>query len=158
MRTVQRDKRPVAYAFYSDAQELVDDEGNYTGEYDVGYTEPVKALMNVSGGRGQADIALFGLTQTFARTATTEDLTTAWNTDMVFWVESDPDTEPYDYRVVAISRTINQVVLALAEVERQRTSETPPGPEPEPDSPVDPDTPDTPDPDPVPTEPDGDEP
>ena len=152
MRTVQRDKRPVAYAFYNDVQELTDDEGNLTGEYDVGYSEPVKTYMNVSGGRGQADIALFGLTQTFARTATTEDLTTAWNTDMVFWVESDPDTEPYDYRVVAISRTINQVVLALAEVERQRQEVTPPTPD-VPDDPVTPDDPDTPD-DP---EPDGGE-
>ena len=73
--------------------------------------------MNVSGGRGQADIALFGLTQTFARTAATEDLTTPFNTQTVFWVETDPDTEPFDYRVVAVSRTINQVVLALSEVE-----------------------------------------
>ena len=117
MRTVKRNKRPVAYAFYAGQTEIVDDDGNYTGELDVSYSEPVKTLMNVSGGRGQADIALFGLTQTFARTATTEDLQTNWSTDMVFWVEADPDTEPFDYRVVAVSRTINQVVLALAEVE-----------------------------------------
>lgn len=117
MRTSHRDKRPVAYAFYDGVAELSDADGNLTGEYEVGYTEPVKTLMNVSGGRGQADIALFGLTQTFARTATTEDLTTPFNTQTVFWVETDPDTEPFDYRVVAVSRTINQVVLALAEVE-----------------------------------------
>lgn len=117
MRTVKRNKRPVAYAFYDGVTELLDDDGNYTGEYEVSYTEPVKTLMNVSGGRGQADIALFGLTQTFARTATTEDLRTPFNTQTVFWVETDPDTEPFDYRVVAVSRTINQVVLALAEVE-----------------------------------------
>lgn len=117
MRTVKRNKRPVAYAFYDGVTELLDDDGNYTGEYEVSYTEPVKALMNVSGGRGQADIALFGLTQTFARTATTEDLITPFNTQTVFWIEKDPDTEPFDYRVVAVSRTINQVVLALAEVE-----------------------------------------
>ena len=117
MRTSHRDKRPVAYAFYNGVAELTDDDGNYTGEYDVSYSEPVSALMNVSGGRGQADIALFGLTQTFSRTATTQDLDTDWNTEMVFWVEADPDTEPFDYRVVAVSRTINQVVLALAEVE-----------------------------------------
>lgn len=117
MRTIKRNKRPVAYAFYAGASELVDDDGNYTGEYTVSYTTPVKTLMNVSGGRGQADIALFGLTQTFARTATTEDLTTNFNTETVFWIETDPDTEPFDYRVVAISRTINQVVIALAEVE-----------------------------------------
>ena len=117
MRTMQRNKRPVAYAFYQGVTELSDADGNLTGEYEVSYTKPVKTLMNVSGGRGQADIALFGLTQTFARTATTEDLTTPFNTDTVFWVETDPDTEPFDYRVVAVSRTVNQVVLALAEVE-----------------------------------------
>lgn len=117
MRTVKRNKRPVAYARYDGVQELTDEYGNLTGEYAVSYTTPVKTLMNVSGGRGQADIALFGLTQTFARTATTEDLETPFNTETVFWIETDPDTEPFDYRVVAISRTINQVVLALAEVE-----------------------------------------
>ena len=117
MRTTQRDKRPVWYAFYEGVTELTDDSVNYTGEYTVAYTTPVKAHMNVSGGRGQADIALFGLTQTFSRTATTEDLDTPFNTETVFWIETDHETEPFDYRVVAISRTINQVVLALAEVE-----------------------------------------
>ena len=122
MRTVKRNKRPVAYAFYQGTTELTDSDGNLTGEYSVQYTEPVKTLMNVSGGRGQADIALFGLTQTFARTATTEDLDTKWNTETVFWIETDPDSEPFDYRVAAVSRTINQVVLALAEVEVNKES------------------------------------
>ena len=122
MRTVKRNKRPVAYAFYQGDTELTDSDGNLTGEYEVSYTEPVKTLMNVSGGRGQADIALFGLTQTFGRTATTEDLETPWNTETVMWIETDPDTEPFDYRVVAVSRTINQVVLALSEVETDETN------------------------------------
>ena len=117
MRTLKRNKRPVAFAFYNGAAELTDDLGNYTGEYVVSYTTPVKTLMNISGGRGQADIALFGLTDTFSRTATTEDLETEFNTETVFWIETDPDSEPWDYRVVAVARTINQVVLALAEVE-----------------------------------------
>ena len=117
MRTSHRDKRPVAYASYVGKTELVDENGDYTGESDVQYSTPVKTLMNVSGGRGQADVALFGLTQTFARTVTTQDLDTPFNTEMVFWIERDPDSEPFDYRVVAVSRTINQVVLALSEVE-----------------------------------------
>lgn len=117
MRTSQRDKRPVAYASYVGIQELTDEYGNFTGEYDVEYSEPVKTLMNVSGGRGQADIALFGLTQNFSRTAVTQDLDTDWNTEMVMWVERDPDTEPFDYRISQVARTINQVVLALEEVD-----------------------------------------
>jgi len=122
LRTLKRNKRPVAYAFYQGVTELYDSDGNLSGEYSVQYTEPVKTLMNVSGGRGQADIALFGLTQTFGRTATTEDLETPWNTETVMWIETDPDTEPFDYRVVAVSRTINQVVLALSEVETDETN------------------------------------
>lgn len=119
MRTLKRNKRPVAFAFYDGVTELLDGDGNYTGEYEVHYTTPVKTLMNVSGGRGQADIALFGLTQNFGRTATTEDLDTPFNTETVMWIENDPDTETFDYRVVAVSRTINQVVLALEEVEHE---------------------------------------
>ena len=68
----------MAYAFYSGIQELTDEYGDYTGEYNVEYTEPINTLMNISGGRGQADIALFGLTQNFSRTATTQDLETPW--------------------------------------------------------------------------------
>lgn len=118
MRASLRDKRPVAYAFYSGMTELTDTDNNYTGEYQLSYTTPVRTLMNVSGGRGQADVSLFGLTDTFARTAVTDDLKTPFDTTTVFWVECDPDTSPFNYRVVAVSRTINQVVLALAEVER----------------------------------------
>lgn len=121
MRTIKRNKRPVAYARYAGVQELTDTWGNYTGEYAVSYTEPVKTLMNVSGGRGQADIALFGLTDTFSRTATTEDLETEFDNETVFWIETNPDSDPFDYRVVAVARTINQVVLALAEVEHSES-------------------------------------
>lgn len=114
MRTLKRNKRPVAYAFYDGVEEIIDDDGNYTGEYKVKYTTPVKTLMNVSGGRGQADIAMFGFTNNYARTLVTEDLETPFNEETVFWIEADPDTEPYDYRVSRVARTINQVVIALA--------------------------------------------
>lgn len=152
MRTTQRDKRPVAYAFYAGMTEMADADNNYTGEYQLSYTTPVRTLMNVSGGRGQADVSLFGLTDTFARTATTDDLETPFDTSTVFWIECDPDTDPFNYRVVAVSRTINQVVLALAEVERT-TPDTTPTPD-TPDTQDTPETPDTPD-DPEP--PDGDD-
>lgn len=143
MRTVQRDKRPVAYAFYEGMTELTDTDNNYTGEHQLSYTTPVRTLMNVSGGRGQADVSLFGLTDTFARTATTDDLDTPFGTSTVFWIECDPDTSPFNYRVVAVSRTVNQVVLALAEVERTTPDQTPTPPTPDtPDNTGDSDTPD----------------
>ena len=72
--------------------------------------------MNVSGGRGQANVRLFGIGSEFDRTIVTDDLETPFSTDTVFWVETDPDNAPFDYRVVSVARTINQVVLGLAEV------------------------------------------
>ena len=116
MRTVNRNRRPVAYAFYQGVTDVYDDDGNLTGEHQVTYTQPIKALMNVSGGRGQADINLFGIGSSTMRTIVTEDLETPFSEETVFWVETDPDTEPYDYRVVNVSRTVNQVVIAIDEV------------------------------------------
>ena len=116
MRTVKRNKRPVAYAFFNGVTEIQNENGEYTGEYSVSYTAPVKTLMNVSGGRGSADVAMFGLNSSYARSVVTDDLTTPFSTDTVFWIENDPDTQPHDYRVAGVSRTINQVVIALAEV------------------------------------------
>lgn len=116
MRTMHRNKRPVAYAFYEGSTEIVSN-GEYTGEYEVTYTTPIKTRMNVSGGRGAADVAMFGFDSAYARSIVTDDLTTPFNLETVFWIDTDPDNgEPHDYRVVGVSRTINQVVIALAEV------------------------------------------
>lgn len=106
----------MAYAFYDGVTEIVNSDGEYTGEYEVRYTKPIKALMNVSGGRGAADVAMFGFDSAYARSIVTDDLTTPFNEETVFWIETDPDTQPHDYRVVGVSRTINQVVIALSEV------------------------------------------
>ena len=125
MRTIQRNKRIIAYARYDGVTEILDDEGNHTGQYEVHYTTPIKTKMNVSGGRGQADIALFGFTSNYSRTLVTDDLETEWDKEMIFWIENDPDTQPHDYRVAGVARTINQVVIAIAEVDVNHEDNTP---------------------------------
>ena len=117
MRTLQRNKRTIYYALYNGVQEVVDSDGNYTGEQEVSYGEVQTAKMNVSGGRGQAEIELFGVDNPFTRSAVTDDLTTPFNTDTIFWFEADPLVDPHNYRCTGVSRTINQVVIALAELD-----------------------------------------
>lgn len=123
MRTSQRDKRTIWYALYTGVTEIQDADHNYTGEYTDGYATPVKARMNVSGGKGRAEIELFGVDTPFTHTAVTDDLKTAFDTETVFWYGIDPVDEnnnavQHNYRCTGISRTNNQVVLALAEVSR----------------------------------------
>ena len=119
MRTVQRNKRTIYYALYEGVTEVVDSDGNYTGEQEVSYGEVQTARMNVSGGRGQAEIELFGVDNPFTRTAVTDDLETPFDTDTIFWFDADPLVDPHNYRCTGISRTINQVVIALAELNVQ---------------------------------------
>lgn len=115
MRTVQRNKRTIYYALYEGVEEVKDGD-LYTGERRATYGPVVKARMNISGGKGKADIELFGIENPFTMTAVTDDLSTPFSTDTIFWYEADPSSVPHNYRVTGISRTINQVVVALAEV------------------------------------------
>ena len=117
MRTFQRNKREISYALYSGVQDVVDSEGNFTGEQEITYASPVTTRMNVSGGRGRAEIELFGVDNPFSRTVVTDDLITPFDTDTVWWFEANPLTDPHNYRCTGVARTINQVVIALAEVE-----------------------------------------
>jgi hypothetical protein len=125
LRTLQRNKRPIWYALYNGVTEVVDSDGNYTGEQEVSYSEPIEAMMNVSGGRGQAEIELFGVDNPFTRTAVTDDLTTPFTTNTIWWFEADPETEPHNYRCTGVSRTVNQVVIALAELDVQYEDDQP---------------------------------
>lgn len=120
MRTTQRDKRTIWYALFDGEIEVVDNDGNYTGERTVSYSAPVQTRMNVSGGRGQAAMEQFGIDNPFTHTAVTGDLTTPFNTDTIFWFGITPgptaDAVPHNFRCTGVSRTVNQTVLALAEI------------------------------------------
>lgn len=117
MRTVQRNKREISYALYSGVTDVVDSEGNLTGEQTITYATPVTTRMNVSGGRGRAEIELFGVENPFTHTVVTDDLTTPFDTDTIWWFEANPLTDPHNFRCTGVSRTINQVVIALAELD-----------------------------------------
>lgn len=118
MRVNQRNKRTIWYALYEDETELRDEDGNLTGEYGVGYGEVTEAKMNVSGARGQADIELFGVDNPFTRTAITDDLTTEFDTNTIFWFECDPLTDQHNYRCTGVATTNNTRTIALAEVSK----------------------------------------
>ena len=118
MRCNQRSKRTIYYALYMGVSDLTDTEGYLTGEQAATYGDITKARMNISGGRGKAEIELFGTDNPFTRTAVTDDLETPFDTNTIWWFDTDPLTEEHNYRCTGVARTINQVVIALAEVDR----------------------------------------
>lgn len=116
MRTTQRDRRTIWYALYQGITDEKDSDGNYTGEHPVSYSTPVKARMNVSGGKGTAAVKEFGIDIPFTRVAVTDDMTTPFDTDTVFWFEDAPPA-PFNYRCTGVFRTVNGVALALKELD-----------------------------------------
>lgn len=122
MRTTQRDRRAIWYALYQGVEDVYDDDGNLTGEKSVSYATPVKARMNVSGGRGRAAIEEFGIDNPFTRSAVTEDLDTPFDTDTIFWFGIDPtdakgNPVAHNYRCTGVAKTINCCTIALAELD-----------------------------------------
>ena len=119
MRTLQRNRREIWYALYTGVVDAVDDDGYKTGEQEASYTEPVKALMNVSGGRGVAEAQFFGINNPFTRVAVTDDMTTAFDTDTVFWFGKTPreDKDDYNYICTGVVTTVNGRAIALKEVD-----------------------------------------
>ena len=102
---------------YQGITDATDEDGNLTGEHPASYGKITKARMNVSGGRGQAEIEMFGVDNPFTRTAVTDDLTTPFDTETIWWFNTDPLTEPHNYRCTGVSRTINCCTIALEELD-----------------------------------------
>ena len=122
MRTNQRSKRDIWYALYQEISNETDEDGNRTGEHPTTYSTPVKARMNVSGGRGQAAVEEFGIDNPFTRSAVTDDLKTPFNTDTIFWfginpVDSAGNPVAHNFRCTGVSRTINCCTIALEELD-----------------------------------------
>jgi len=116
MRCLERNKRTVYYALYMGERDCHDDDGNRTGEKELVYSTPVKVKVNISGGRGQAQVDVFGVDNPFTRTVELDDMTTPFTTDTIWWFDADPDG-PHNYRCTGVSKTLNSVVIALAEVD-----------------------------------------
>lgn len=114
MRTLEKNKVPYWYALYKGTERILDDDGRYTGEQAVIYTEPVKARGNISAAKGDAYSAQFGTFVDYDSVLTVRD--TSLDENSVLWVGIEP-SEPYNYRVRRVSRSLNGVAVAIKKVD-----------------------------------------
>ena len=140
MRVLNRNKQTVWYALYDGSTDEVDEYGDYTGVKIPKYTEPVELKGNLSASRGTSDSELFGIDVQYSRTLCVDELDCPLKEDSILWVNADPKSASYNYVVVAVAKSLNNIVYALKEVKTSftPTPEPTPTPDPEPDEPVDP--------------------
>ena len=123
MRTLLRNKSKFYYASYIGKNEIIDEYGNSTGEYEVVFGNPVKCLGNVSAAQGEMQSRQFGETESYDKVIVLDGVNVPIDEHSILWVDTLPllnedgttDT-PYDYVVKKVARSLNGVSIAIRKV------------------------------------------
>lgn len=113
MRSLKKNKIKIYYALYLREDELMDEDGNYTGESGAVYSAPSPAYLNVSSPTGENSQYPFGSMTEYDRIlSTTEKLPIDEKT--VIWIGRTPE-QKYNYIVKKVAPSLNSFVYALKE-------------------------------------------
>ena len=123
MRCMVRNKKKFYYASYIGETEVIDEYGNATGEYEISYSNPIKALGNVSAAQGEVQNRQFGESEIYDKVIVLDDINTPIDEYAIMWVDNLPhlnddgstDT-PHDYVVKKVARSLNGVSIAIRKV------------------------------------------
>ena len=122
MRGLERNKQKFYYALYTGKAEIVDADGNRTGQFVEGYTDPVAISANISAARGMADMEQFGIEANYSRVICLYDMSCPIDTDSILWIDITPDEDgeagavKHNYAVVTVATSLNHKMIAVREV------------------------------------------
>jgi hypothetical protein len=128
MRSLERNKQTFYYALYLGKNEYQDEDGNYTGEYELEYDEPVLYRANISAAKGESESTPFGIETNYSKTISTCDMNCPIKEDSVIWIGKDPTTDPYNYIVVKVAKSLNSILYAIREVSTDNFNRYEPNP------------------------------
>lgn len=126
MRCLERNKTKIYYALLNSKSEIRDEYGNFTGEYELQYGNPVLLRVSVSAAMGETYTRQFGEQEAYDKVVITDDPLCLIDEYAILWVDNLPvikrdkstDT-PHDYVVKKVARSINVSSYAIAKVEVQ---------------------------------------
>lgn len=126
MRCMKRNKQKFYYANFDSVgtTEVVDSDGNYTGEHSLNYGTPVEFEASISAEKGDADIEVFGKDLQYDRTICFDKMRpSGFDEYSVLWIDKEPyegkTLVGYDYIVKKIAKSLNGfwlVAIAKSEV------------------------------------------
>ena len=121
MKLRKRNLKPVHYCLYKGREPLLDDDGNETGEYQVGYESPVELQCSVSPATGYAQVNMFGNLESYDKVLITDDTNCPIDENTLLFVDKEPefgnDGNPLcDYRVRRVAKSLNSISYAISKV------------------------------------------
>ena len=119
MRCLLRNMTTFYYANYERKEELTDEYGNKTGEYEVIYGSPVKCKGNISAAQGEMESRQFGDSESYDKVIVLNNMNVPIDEYSILWVDSLPSSNsntPHDYIVKKVARSLNSVSIAISKV------------------------------------------
>ena len=130
MRGLKRNQKSLYYQLYSEHLPVyeTDLDGNIiydpvtgepllTGDYTVGYQEPVKFMANVSPARSEASVEPFGVQTDYDKVICSCDLTLPIDELSQIFVDRKPsDGKGADYKVVKVAGSLNSLLYAIKQL------------------------------------------
>lgn len=130
MRGLKRNQKTLYYQLYSEHIPVyeTDLEGNIipdpvtgepllTGDYTVGYADPVKFRANVSPARSEAQTEPFGVQTDYDKVICSCDLTLPIDELSQVFVDREPgDGRKADYKVVKVAGSLNSLLYAIKQL------------------------------------------
>lgn len=117
MRNLSRNEKTIYYALYEGQSEKTDSDGLYTGEIIASYADPVELEASISASRGTSEIDLFGANISYTNTLIVDDPDCPINEHSRLWIFKDPETDPHNYEVVMVARSLNHAAFAVQQVD-----------------------------------------
>lgn len=115
MRDLRRNQRTLYYAQYIGETDILDANGNLTGESEPTYGNIEMLRVNISASAGTEAIDAFGGFNNYTRTITVTDVNCPLNEDSIVWFGIEP-TGAHNYIVTRKADSKNGLLYALLEV------------------------------------------
>ena len=131
MKCMERNKVRFFYALYMGKQEITDEYGNATGQYEVTHSYPIECYGNVSAAKGETQSRQFGENEAYDKVIVLDNLSPNIDEYSVLWIDTMPELDkegnlaldeneeiitPYDYIVKKVARSLNSVSIAVSKV------------------------------------------
>ena len=136
MRLLARNKKELWFSNPSGTSWVTDSNGLKTGEKEVAYTTPTKALMSIGVATDRTELEVYGINVSYTHTAVTEDMNCGMGEESIVWFGIPPTHEveyqstvngetvtlkkeepnPHNYVCVCKSPSLNHIVYFLKEV------------------------------------------
>ena len=122
MRNLARNQTMIYYKRLIGKEDVLDDDSNITGDYELIYGELQSLNISVSANKGTTEADAFGTDLDYDRTLSTADMSCDIDENTILWLDgADPtavlNPDPYNFYVVKCAKSINQIVFAVKAVD-----------------------------------------